>query len=235
MNKIKHIAMRALDRTVIPVVGYVLSEQKSIYSLAKARAVESSLSYANSKMTGALIFKSRKQLWDYAMAKISVTGTNAEFGVWEGESINYFARRLPKIYGFDSFVGLSEDWKGYDRPKGSFSLQGRLPKVLDNVQLIKGWFNDTVPGFLAECPAPFAFAHIDCDTYEATVALLSVIGSHLIQGTVIVFDEYFGYHGWELGEFKAWREYRERTGTEYEYLGFSSQQVAIQITDVRSH
>ena len=36
-----------------------------------------------------------------------------EFGVFSGTSINYFSKNLKKkIYGFDSFEGLKEDWVG---------------------------------------------------------------------------------------------------------------------------
>ena len=38
------------------------------------------------------------------------------FSPFKGKSINLFAKKLKKlkakIYGFDSFEGLNEDWKG---------------------------------------------------------------------------------------------------------------------------
>lgn len=239
-NRLKRMGRYILDRSIVPALHYTIAQalpgglEPTLYSLARRKAMETSLQYADAKMSCALMFKTRALLWDYALNKISVTGTCAEFGVWKGESINHFARKLSMIYGFDSFEGLKEDWKGFDRPKGSFDLQGKLPKVAENVHLIKGWFNDTVPSFLARCPEPFAFVHIDCDTFDATEIVLSLIGPHLVPRTVLVFDEYFGYRGWEAGEFKAWSDYVRRTGTEYEYLGFSSQQVVLQIRHVPS-
>jgi hypothetical protein len=238
-NSLKRLGKSVLDRSIVPMLRYTIAQalpgslDPTLYSLARRQAMETSLQYVDAKMADALMFKTRVRLWDYALSKISVTGTCAEFGVWKGESINYFAKRLSRIYGFDSFEGLREDWKGWDRPAGSFDLRGRLPQVVENVRLIKGWFNDTVPNFLVRCPEPFAFVHIDCDTFEATEVVLSLIGSHLTAGTVLVFDEYFGYRGWQCGEFKAWNNYVYRTNTEYEYLGFSSQQVALQIRSVR--
>ena len=36
-----------------------------------------------------------------------------EFGVFTGNSANFLSKHLKtKLYGFDSFVGLKEDWKG---------------------------------------------------------------------------------------------------------------------------
>jgi len=63
-------------------------------------------------------------------------------------SINRIATYYPKtpIFGFDSFEGLPEDWSG-PWIKGSFDMNGNLPRVHPNVQLIKGWFDDTIPEF----------------------------------------------------------------------------------------
>ena len=52
-----------------------------------------------------------------------------------------------KVYGFDSFEGLPEKWRnGFE--KGTFNRNGNLPKVNNNVELIKGWFDDTLPNFI---------------------------------------------------------------------------------------
>jgi hypothetical protein len=50
-------------------------------------------------------------------------------------------------------------------------------------------------------------------------------------GTVILFDEYFNYPGWELHEFKAFQEFIAHTGLSYRYIGVvpSHQQVAVKI------
>jgi hypothetical protein len=69
-----------------------------------------------------------------------------EFGVYKGESINLLARRYPDktIYGFDSFEGLPGNWSFFAR-QGHFNMSGRLPRVMENVVLRKGWFKDTLP------------------------------------------------------------------------------------------
>ena len=51
-----------------------------------------------------------------------------EFGVWKGESINLLSKYTKKIYGFDSFEGLKDDWHGFSGiAKESFSLNKKLP------------------------------------------------------------------------------------------------------------
>lgn len=235
----RRLAKWVLDWCVVRALEYVLSSLYTnresyralggIYGIAAIRALETSFDYAERAMPSALIFARRPDLWSYALARICIDGINAEFGVFKGYSINFFAKRLPAIYGFDSFEGLANDWSGWNLPRGTFNLAGRLPRVRKNVQLIRGWFNVTIPEFLRRNAGPFAFVHIDCDTYEATREILAAIGPRLVAGTVIVFDEFFGYRGWQLGEFRAWREYVESSGIRYKYAGFTSQQVVVQV------
>jgi predicted O-methyltransferase YrrM len=207
------------------------SKKRTVKETLQGRAVEDAADYAEQHMAFALAFNSRVELWNHALGRISFDGLIAEFGVWKGESINHFAHKLPgkRIYGFDSFEGLSADWPGTSAAKGHFDLGGRLPKVESNVELVKGWFDETLPPFLNTHPGNFAFVHIDCDTYEATRIALSQIAERLAPGTIIVFDEYFGFLGWRNGEFKAWGEFCAERSVHYRYLGFADAQVAVAI------
>lgn len=175
-------------------------------------------------MQKSIAFATKEALWDHALIKIGVDGLLAEFGVFRGASINEIAarRRNDIIYGFDSFEGLREDWSGHDCAKGAFDLRADFPKVAPKVRLIKGWFDNTLPDFLAHHPEPFAFIHCDCDTYESAQNLFNLIGTRIRNGTVIVFDEYLGYRGWKIGEFKAWQDFVTHSGIVYEYLGFTN-------------
>lgn len=207
-----------------PPTATVLSELERRVSLECA-------DYVQANMQKAVSFGTRAPLWDHALNKVDLEGLFAEFGVFRGVSINQIAGKRPKdvIYGFDSFEGLKEDWSGAYCVKGTFDLGGALPVVAANVKLIKGWFDKTIPDFLAEHPGPFAFVHVDCDTYEATETVFRLIGDRIRAGTVIVFDEYFGYRGWKIGEFKAWQEFVASLGIVYEYLGFGNSEVSIRV------
>jgi len=226
-----------IDRTLVPFVAYLkmrTATGPSVVDELHLRSIADSADYAGQHMADALTFKTREALWDFALARAPKEGLCVEFGVWNGHSINHFARRLGarRIFGFDSFEGLQEDWSGSGAPKGTFDRGGVLPPVEANVTLVKGWFDATIPPFLASNPGSFAFVHIDCDTYPATRAALAEIGPRLAVGTVIVFDEYFGYRGWRQGEHKAWREYAERARVSADYVAFSHQQVALIVRSV---
>ena len=173
--------------------------------------------------------------WEIAIEKIKTSKINGlcmEFGVHEGKSINYFSKRSEnKIwYGFDSFEGFQEDWKGGYFAKGNYSLNGKIPTVNKNVKLIKGWFKDTLPGFLKLNKSEICFIHIDCDTYESTKEVLNIITSKkLTSGTLILFDEYLSYIGWRQGEFKAWQEFIKENKIKYKYEMFGERQALVKI------
>jgi tetratricopeptide (TPR) repeat protein len=160
-------------------------------------------------------------------------GLVLEFGVRFGNTIRQLAGLTPqKIYGFDSFEGLPEVW--HHEPKGSYTTRGEIPKVPENVELIAGWFNDTLPGFLENHSGPVRLINVDCDIYSSTKTVLDALAPRIIAGSVIVFDEYIGNEHWREDEFKAFQEAVARYGWEYEYLCFSvfTKQVAVKITSV---
>ncbi len=165
-----------------------------------------------------------------ARAKIE-RGLVLEFGVFSGNSINYIASKKNWIVdGFDSFEGLPENWRdGYDR--GFFSVNA-LPNVPANVRLHRGWFQDSIPRFLeslGDKGTPISYLHIDCDLYSSTKTIFEFLGNRIVSGTVIVFDEYFNYDGWEDGEFLAFKEFVKLNSIKYEYLTYNSthEQVAV--------
>ena len=67
-----------------------------------------------------------------------------EFGVFKGESTNFFSKFVNKFYFFDSFEGLKEDWVGTNAPKSTFNLDKKIPKLNSNVVPIVGWVEDTL-------------------------------------------------------------------------------------------
>lgn len=151
----------------------------------------------------------------------SVDGMYLEFGVKSGTSINFIAAYNPTktIYGFDSFEGLPEAWN-FRTPAGAFSLGGVMPAVNDNVQLIKGWFDKTLPDFLKNHSGKCAFVHIDSDIYSSAKTVFNELGDRIVPGTVIEFDEYFDRPNWQNGEFKAFHEFIDARKMSYEYIGY---------------
>ncbi len=231
---------RLLDATLVRLLRYLKDRVSppedaadDVYKMVQRHAVQSSAEFVEQHLDGALLFPRRERLWEYVASQKFGDGLCAEFGVNAAWSLNFIARLLNRqgrtIYGFDSFEGLKEDWRGTHFAKGDFDRRGVLPKVESNVVLVKGWFDAVLPTFLAANVAGFAFVHFDADTYETTQLVLSLIGERIRAGTILLFDEYLGFPNWQNGEFRAWREFAEQHGVSFRYLAFGPTQAALRV------
>jgi hypothetical protein len=194
-------------------------------------ALQDAVAYLQAKMPTALGVYTSREVIDIALRRVSVVGSFVEFGVFRGGSIRYIAnrRREETIHGFDSFEGLPQSWPGERLDKGAFTLAGKLPRVPANVHLHKGWFETTVPDWLKANEGPIAFMHIDCDLYSSTKTIFDQLSERIVEGTVIVFDDYFAYPNWQNHSFKAFHEFVEARGIAYEYLAYAYRQAAVRI------
>jgi hypothetical protein len=167
----------------------------------------------------------------HALGLVSQDGLVLEFGVATGTTLRIIAEELPgrTPYGFDVFTGLPEDWRpGF--PAGEFS-QSELPEV-PGAELVVGLFEETLPDFAGTHTEKVAFLHLDADLYSSTKTVLDCLGDRLVPGTVVLFDEYFNYPGWEAHEHKAFVEFIERTGHGFEYVAYNAlhEQVVVRLT-----
>ena len=187
----------------------------------RMRAMNSSCEYIEKNMVGVPLFNESFDAVDYALDKISFKGIICEFGVFKGKSVNYIARKsAQEVHAFDSFDGLPETWLSYYK-KGHFAVK-KMPVFEKNVVVHKGLFDDTLPQFVIENDENISFLHIDCDLYSSTKSVFNLLNKKIVEGTVIIFDEYFNYPFWEHHEFKAFQEFVSEHGLEYEYLCYSS-------------
>jgi len=173
--------------------------------------------------------------WLEAAHHITEKGLCLEFGVYRGESINFFSDYLKDRhwYGFDSFEGLQENWDAGIHGMKFFNLNGKPPTVNKNVTLYKGWFKDTLPNFFKNKKDKISFIHIDCDTYESTNDVLNNIPINRIQkGTVLLLDDYIGYWGWKDHVFKSFKEWIQKNKLKYKYQVFGSKSAQVVITEV---
>jgi predicted O-methyltransferase YrrM len=208
--------------------------RRDISAAGDRAAVWSSAEFARMQMPTAVAFSDLRETLEYGLKIAPADGLALEFGVWSGSTLRIIASArggTGGVYGFDSFEGLPESWRtGF--PAGMFSAEG-LPDV-PGAELVVGLFSDTLPAFLAEHDEPAAFVHVDCDLYSSTVTVLEHIGPRLRPGTVIVFDEFFNYPGWQEHEYRAWTEYVERSGVRFSYEGYTHdhEQVVVRVTGV---
>ena len=169
----------------------------------------------------ARVFGTASAVLRHALSACTVDGLTLEFGVYHGRSLRQVAAQVAgPVHGFDSFQGLPEDWTPKD-PRGSYSTGGRLPAMPAHVTLHAGWFDDTLPAFLAGHPGPLRFAHVDCDLYSSTRTVLAALEPRLVPGSVLLFDDFLAIGDAETDEARAFREHADRTGLRHEYLGFT--------------
>lgn len=161
-------------------------------------------------------------------------GWALEFGVANGTSLGIIAAHMP-VVGFDSFLGLPEEWEGY--PKGTFAptdpetgWTSGEPPVIANSQLEIGMFDDTLPSFDFSAVAPLGLVHIDCDLYSSTTTVLTHVGPHLQPRCYVILDEAFTMDGADLDELRAWREFADRTQIQWSVIGNTDCAWAIRIS-----
>ena len=82
------------------------------------------------------------------MMKAAVNvGLVVDFGVRFGTSIRLISELAEQeVHRFNNFEGLPSAWD--ENPKGSFTTEGVIPSVPDNVILHNGWFEETFPIFV---------------------------------------------------------------------------------------
>lgn len=142
------------------------------------------------------------------------TGCIVEAGVWRGGMSAAMAEMLPGRvhYLFDSFEGLPPAKEIDGEAALKWQQDVNAPTYYDNctaeqslaeeamaranakkVHIVKGWFNETVSGFV---PAePIAILRLDGDWYESTMECLSGLFPHVMQGGLIILDDYFSWDG----------------------------------------
>ncbi|MBM6997261.1 class I SAM-dependent methyltransferase [Paenibacillus sp. DXFW5] len=194
------------------------------------RALEQTVDFVEKYLVKTNSFENKFDLLEFALNHCKSNGLFMEFGVYKGATINFISSKVDKtVYGFDSFEGLPEYWRdGYSA--AHFKVE-EVPVVNNNVELVKGWFNQTLPQFIGFHSGNCSFIHIDCDLYSSTKDIIDVLKERITKETVIVFDEFFNYPGWRNGEYKAFMEYVNENNISFRYIGYTSnsQQVAIQI------
>jgi O-methyltransferase len=138
--------------------------------------------------------------------------------ILRGADVDCLQRRF---YGFDSFEGLPEhdevldgqaDWMGpgsFAATEASVRAELRRNRVPDDaVELVPGWFDETLT--VERVPERVALAHIDCDLYASTVVVLEWLAPRLVDGAIVIFDDWWLYRGRpDRGEQKAFAEFRQ--------------------------
>jgi O-methyltransferase len=165
----------------------------------------------------------REDLYRYVSGTV-LKGPNAaidylEFGVYQGGSIRQWSslnqNSASRLFGFDSFEGLPEDWHSGMR-KGTFSTGGKIPEIADpRVSFISGWFQKSLRGFLGTYhPRNRIVIHVDCDLFSSTLYCLTTLDLVISPGTLIILDDFFD----ALHVYRALSDYCSAYLRQYELL-----------------
>jgi hypothetical protein len=166
----------------------------------------------------------------------NIQGDIVEFGIYQGWWINFLYKTSAelgfdrRIYGFDSFEGLSDPDPKHDLAfwkKGQYACS--LEKVSKNVQtalrprlkLVKGFFEKSLRGADAQVAGNFCYARIDCDIYQPALDCLNYLGPRLADGAILVFDDWPHLRGY--GEQRAFEEWLPTVPhLEFEFLFYGT-------------
>ena len=144
-----------------------------------------------------------------------LAGSVVECGVWRGGSIAGMASILGphrQYYLFDSFAGLppaqpidGSDALAWQQNVGSPGYHDNctaLPECAQaamalaratQVNLIQGWFQDTLPAFVSS--EPISLLRLDADWYESTSLCLENLFPHLAPDGILILDDYGTWEG----------------------------------------
>jgi len=150
------------------------------------------------------IHERRFNLYNLALSVTAVPGDIAECGVFRGAGsflmLSANKRNDKKLYGFDSFQGLSAPgysdsvkskhafvWQQNDMAVREDVARKNLEKFNGRYQLYRGW----IPERFAEiADRRFCMVHIDVDLYEPTLLSARYFYPLLNSGGLMVCDDY---------------------------------------------
>jgi Macrocin-O-methyltransferase (TylF) len=134
----------------------------------------------------------------------NIPGDLIETGVWRGGA-SIFMRALLKVHGVtDRKVYVADSFEGFPEPARSHLPEARadylsvsletvqknfkrLGMLDDQVEFVKGWFSDTLPG-LAD--RTWALIRLDGDLYDSTMDALVNLYPGLSPGGFVIIDDY---------------------------------------------
>ncbi|QWE28993.1 TylF/MycF/NovP-related O-methyltransferase [Polynucleobacter sp. AM-7D1] len=149
-----------------------------------------------------------------------------EFGCHSGRTFssainafNCLGMVQAEAYAFDSFEGLPPTSSINDGifEKGSFStdvknfkniVRKNTGKILNNSNIIKGFYSESLTQSLQSKLPKAGIVHIDVDLYTSTKEVLSFVYPLLVSGTVILFDDWYCFPpDQSKGEMGAFNEF----------------------------
>lgn len=148
-----------------------------------------------------------------------LAGEIVECGVFKGASLSRWVKfrtlfdnaYAKKIIAFDIFGEFPEtDFEPDKKKRAQFIAEAgskgiakneleevyRHLNLWENLQLVAGDINKTVPDYLAENPQlKISLLHVDVDLYAPTKTVLEQFYPHVVRGGIIILDDYGAFAG----------------------------------------
>lgn len=144
-----------------------------------------------------------------------ISGCVVECGVWRGGMTAGIASILGpdrKYFLFDSFEGLPPakeidgpaaiKWQQNTKSSNYYDNCAAPPEFaeramrlagISSYELVRGWFNTTVPTTKIE--EPIALLRLDADWYDSTMICLEFFYKKVRPGGLIILDDYYAWDG----------------------------------------
>jgi predicted O-methyltransferase YrrM len=157
---------------------------------------------------------SREQVLRLAVrSAVRAPGNVIEFGVAEGAStrvlrseLRRLRRQRPEIgsrrlFACDSFRGLPQPYETL--AAGTFACE---PPRIRGVELVVGYFDDSLDEALARRVGRVALASLDADLESSTMCALRWLTPLIDRGSLLLFDEFDGDGGAERRAYERWSQ-----------------------------
>jgi len=150
-----------------------------------------------------------------ALRHRKVSGAIVECGTWKGGMIAGIASMLGRdreYHLFDSFEGLPPAkeidgvsairWQNAKDPENYYdnctadekdARDAMQSAGIDNPVVVKGWFNETLPG--ARFSDGIAILRMDADWYDSTMDIFQNLFDRVNPGGLILIDDYYTWEG----------------------------------------
>ncbi len=208
----------------IKYIDLIKSPKKGIFVLKnKWKMVTSSPAerLANLKKENWEVFYLISKIINIQLSKFDISYLKdlyiAEAGIGRGESfqyLSYFAEKINcKILGFDSFCGFPEPKNNNDHRKDSKTKKGewninsieeiktkitsggiKAEFINSNIDFIPGFFEDSLKK--VDPNIKIFLLHLDVDLYSSYMCCLENLWDNVIEGGIILFDEYHAIERW---------------------------------------
>ena len=150
-----------------------------------------------------------------------IEGNYYEFSLGEGYTFGNaiaISKHLGMDIGFNAFdsfhgipettgIDISDQFKKGDYAFSKETFLKNIPKT-KRLTIVEGWYKDTLTEELKNKMNPAAVVWIDCDLYESTIQVLNWITHKLVEGSILIFDDWYCFKGdptkGEAAAFEDW-------------------------------